>query len=140
MSATPARRRPAERRTTNAERRRAVLACERRLTTAEREADAATLHALLAPEFVGIDLRGQRIDRRGFIAGFRRPELRIDTLQIDRLALRPIGSAVVVVGRSRFTGSVADQPISGQAQFTNVWVLRADRWRLIASTVTRMDV
>jgi ketosteroid isomerase-like protein len=117
--------------------RKAVLACERRLTTAERTGDGAELRTLLAADFTGLDLHGRKVDRAKFIAGFQRPELRLATLRIDQLSVRSIGPVAIVIGRSRFTGELAGRAISGTSRFMDTWTQRAGTWRLIASSVTR---
>ncbi|ACB75162.1 nuclear transport factor 2 family protein [Opitutus terrae] len=119
--------------------RQSLLACERELTRAERTGDAATLRALLARDFVGIDLHGRKVTRRTFIAGFLRPELKLAQLRIDDLTVRRTGEMACVVGRSQFTGTFAGRPISGRARFVDVWIHRRSRWQLIGSSVTRIE-
>lgn len=115
-----------------------MLTCERQLTRAERTADAKLLAALLAREFLGVDLHGRKVSRRNFIAAFLRPELQLRTLRIDQVSMRLHGPIAIVIGRSHFTGTFADRAIAGQGRFTDVWRQRERRWQLIASAVTRI--
>lgn len=115
---------------------KAVLACERRLTLAERTADAPELRALLAADFIGLDLHGRKVDRAAFVAGFQRPELHLASLRIDQLSVRFVDSVAIVIGRSRFTGDFAGRKIAGTSRFMDTWTHRTDVWRLIGSSVT----
>lgn len=114
-----------------------VLACERRLTVAERTGDGPALRALLTRDFVGCDFRGRTIDRTRFIAGLQQPELHIAALYIDQLNAGVVGKVVIVTGRAHFTGTLAGYPISGTSLFWNTWVRRAGSWRLSGSAVVQ---
>lgn len=118
--------------------RKVVLACERRLTTAERTGDGTELRTLLAADFIGLDLHGRKVDRAKFIAGFQRPDLYLATLRIDQLSVRSIGSVAIVIGRSQFTGELSGRTIAGTSRFMDTWTQRAGTWQLIASSVTRL--
>lgn len=113
-----------------------ILACERQLTVAERTGDGPALRALLAPDFVGLDLHARKVNRAQFIAGFQRPELHLATLRIDQLSVRFVDSVAIVIGRSRFTGDLAGRAISGTSRFLDTWARRAGSWQLVASSVT----
>ena len=54
------------------------------------------------------------------------------------MKVRIYGEAAVIIGRSTIRAKVKGQDVSGEDRFTDVWIKSSDRWRAVASQVTRI--
>jgi len=114
----------------------AIHDVEARLTSAELHSDEKTLHELLADKFLGVNLRGQRIDKAAFIAGLCAPGVRLNSLQIEDLDVRFDGETAIAVGKSTFKAVHGETVVHGTARFMDVWKKLDKNWALISSSVT----
>ena len=105
-----------------------------RLATAYKSGDCDGWGALLAPDWSVTHISGQVITREEAIRTCKMPEVKIDTMVSDDLAVRAYGDAAVVTGRT--TVSAGGQTVV--LRFTDLFVRRDGRWLAVASQATRL--
>lgn len=111
------------------------------LTQAELRHDAALLDAILDDDYATVDILGRVTTKVQVMAAVKAApssDLRMDSMENDEIRVRVYGNTGVVTGRTTARGSVANQDFNNQVRFTRVYVKRGDRWRLVASHVTRI--
>ena len=103
-------------------------------------ADKAQLVALLADEFLIIDVAGgSLVDRDGFIHAVGSGVVQFSGITIVERATRRYGDAAVVVGRTRMAGSLGGAGFEVASRYTHV--LARDRggpWRLVNAQGTQI--
>jgi hypothetical protein len=114
----------------------AIHEIEQHLTSAELRSDENALRELLSDEFLGVNLRGQRINKEAFIAGLCSSGVKFASLRIEDLDVRFHGNTAISVGKSVFEVIAQNKAMSRSALFMDLWVSRGGRWRLQASSVT----
>ena len=118
---------------------RALCDAEAALTEALRRNDTIKLSEIYDDEFQLINFRGTQVGKTAVLASIRSGALRFEALSTSELQLRIHGSAGLITGRQH---QVAREPGGDQqahpndVRFTHVYVLRDDRWRLMASQIT----
>lgn len=113
-----------------------ILLLEDQLTRAERTGDQGLLDRLLSPDFLGVTLRGKRVDKAAFIAAFCSSGLTFPTLTIENLFVGLEQGFATVIGRSIFVVKTPAGEFSGSAQFLDLWVLADGHWSLLRSSVS----
>ena len=105
-----------------------------RLGAAYKSGDCDGWGALLAPDWAVTHISGQVIAREEAIRSCKMPDVKIDTMVSDGLAVRAYGDAAVVTGRT--TVSAGGQTVV--LRFTDFFVRRDGRWLAVASQATRL--
>lgn len=118
----------------------AVLDAEAAFFAALQAADAAELDALLADDFVLVDVMGgQAIPRDVLIGLIAAREL--EFLEIYRdladVSVRHRTDVAVVVGRTRLTGRFQGTVFTAASRYTHVYVAADGRWQLMSAQGTR---
>ena len=72
------------------------------------------------------------------IATITSGDLAFESAVLDNVKVRVYGDTAVVTGRTTNKGKYKGQDISGQYQFTDVFVKQGGRWRAVASHATRI--
>lgn len=112
----------------------ALKALEQRIARAWTEADRDTLDEILTDDWKVIDVAGRlrtKADVLGDMFGPNAP--RIQDVSVDEIAVRLLSDVAVVTGRTVFV--VADGT-AVTLRFTDVAILRDQRWRVVASQGT----
>ena len=107
---------------------------EARLEATYKSGDCDGWGALLAPDWSVTHISGQVIRREDAIRSCKMPDVKIDTLVFDDLAVRAYGDAAVVTGRT--TVGAGGQTVV--LRFTDFFVRRDGRWLAVASQATRL--
>jgi ketosteroid isomerase-like protein len=111
-----------------------LLEIERRLAQAWVEADRSFIDALLAPDWRVTDPSGRILTKQQVLdETFSSGDRRIDSMAVDDLHVRSLGSTAVVTGRTRATGTYRGQSASVVLRFTDVFHFRDGRWMVVAS-------
>ena len=116
-----------------------VLDAENDLTEAERTGDRNALSSLLDESFVGISVRGERVDTNGFIRTFCDSGLHLRTLTISDLIVREIDSISIVCGRARFEATVGGTSVAGSSEFMDCWRRTPSGWKLLSSVAVKAN-
>jgi len=120
-----------------------VLGAERaddRFFAALLAADVAELDALLAEDFLLVDVVGGGvIDRGVFISTIGSGLVRFDAIAVVERSTRRYGDTAVVVGRTQMAGALEGVPFEAASRYTHVFARGADRgWLLINAQGTRI--
>lgn len=106
-------------------------------------ADGAALNAVLADDFVLVDVMGgQTIPRQVLVDLVAAREL--EFVHIDRdladVSVRHRPGVAVVVGRTRMTGRFQGTEFTAASRYTHVYVAADGRWELLSAQGTREAV
>lgn len=111
--------------------RAAIIAGERAWGQAYVTGDVATVERLLDPDFRGVSPSGALFDKAGALEAVAEvPHTTADAVEI--LSLRIYGDTAVAQARERTVGP-APEFKPGQTVFTDTWVRRGGRWRIVAA-------
>lgn len=113
---------------------RELTAIVARLATTYKSGDCDAWGSMLAPDWSVTHITGQVITRDEAIRSCKAPEVKIDTMVSDDLAVRAYGEAAVVTGRTLATAG-------GQTvvlRFTDLFIRRGGKWLAVASQATRI--
>jgi ketosteroid isomerase-like protein len=108
----------------------------RNLATAYQRGDRAFVDALLADDWTSIDYQGRIWTKDKVLALFdgTRPPMTSAQIDVDRVRL--FGDVAIVTGRSVSAGRVDGRDVSITQRYTDVYVRRDGRWRVVASQGT----
>ena len=116
---------------------RELTRLEQQLAASWQAGDCVAWSAMLAPEWSVIHITGAVVTRAEALEMCRAPAVPIVAFEIDDISVRVFGDAAVVTGRSRVaTGGASPGQIT--LRFTDVFIRRDGRWRVVASHATRM--
>ena len=115
-----------------------LVALERRLAEAWVNGDRSFIESLVSPDWTVTDPTGQVLSRQRVLdETFSSTERRINTMTVDELKVRRLSwTAAVVTGRTQTSGSYRGQEASVNLRFTDVFLLRNEGWRIVASQGT----
>lgn len=117
-----------------------ILAAERAFFTGLTRADAGALEAVLADDFLLIDvMQGAEVPRSALVALVASGQLRF--LAIDQLdcRVRRYGTAAVVTGQTRMRGQFGQREFTAHSRYTHVYVERHGRWQLVSAQGTQIN-
>jgi ketosteroid isomerase-like protein len=107
---------------------------ERRLADAWVQGDRSFIEGLLAPDWTVTDPSGRILTKQQVLdETFSSGDRRIDSMTVDDLNVRSLGSTAVVTGRTRATGAYRGQSASVALRFTDVFCFVDGRWLVVAS-------
>src|SRR4051794_5283768 len=99
--------------------------------------DAAALGEILAPDFVLVDLSGALSTKDQLIASVERGELTfVSIVPQEPPAVRAIGGAGVVLGRTAMRVQVPGTELAFNSRYTHVFSNDSGTWRLAAAQGT----
>jgi ketosteroid isomerase-like protein len=111
---------------------------ERNLASAYMRGDRGFVDDLLADDWSSIDYQGRSWTKANVLALFGPGGATFKKVEIDVDTVRLLGDVAVVTGRSVSAGRVGDRDISVVQRFTDVYVRRDGRWRVVASQGTQV--
>jgi uncharacterized protein DUF4440 len=112
---------------------------ERNLASAHMRGDRAFVDGLLADDWSSIDYQGRSWTKANVLALFGPGGATFKKAEIDVDTVRVLGDVAVVTGRSVSAGRVGDRDVSVVQRFTDVYVRRDGRWRVVASQGTQVQ-
>ena len=93
----------------------------------------------LTDTYVETDGRGRVSGKAEIVAMHKSPDLVIETLNLsDRNVQTFNGDTVIVTGKMTLVATYRDQNLSGDYQFTRVWVKLCLEWKLAASQISAL--
>lgn len=109
----------------------------RQLAAAWQSGDCERWGSFIAPEWSVTHITGDVLTKAQALEMCRQPQPPIESLASDDMSVRLFGDAAVVTGRTIATiGGAAPETIT--LRFTDVFVRRDGRWRVVASHATRL--
>ena len=97
---------------------------------AERDADVATLDAVLTEDFVGVGPLGFTLPKAAWLARHRDGDLTYETYDLEEVQTRVHGDAVVVTARQVARGAFRGRPTPEALRATLTLVRDEGRWWL----------
>ena len=116
---------------------RALEQIEQRLATTWQAGDCSAWGAMIAPGWSVIHVNGEVITNAQALQMCNAPRTATQTFKVDDMAVRVFGDAAVVTGRTTATTGGATPGIL-TLRFTDVFVRKAGRWRIVASQATQL--
>lgn len=111
-----------------------LVELEQRLAEAWVNRDRPFIERLLARDWTVTDPSGRILTRQEVLdETFSSDDRRIDSMTVDDLHVRVLGSTAIVTGRTRARGAYRGQQASVVLRFTDVFCLLDDRWQAVAS-------
>lgn len=101
--------------------------------------DWAFLDQILADDCIWTDPDGNVWTKAQFLASLKSGEAVLTAAEADKIRVRVYGDAAVVTGRTTVKEQYKGKDISGQYQWTDMWVKDyAGRWRCVADHSSRI--
>jgi ketosteroid isomerase-like protein len=100
--------------------------------------DVSFLEDLYAEDFRITAMNGSVIERDTDIQAFATGLLKPDSVTNEDIEVRTYGDTAVVTGIERVSGTYRDTYGSFALRFTNVFVRRSGRWKLVSSQSTQL--
>ena len=116
----------------------AILQLENQRREALLQADPAYFERVLAEDYSGTGNNGAVTNKAQSVANTRSGNPKFESISYDDVTVRVYGNTAIVTGRATVKGRDRDQDISGQSQFTRVYVKQPGGWRLVAHHLTRI--
>ena len=114
-----------------------LRAIEQRLAKAWVSGDRDYINGILDETWTVIDATGRVLNKRQVLQeAFEGDDRQIDSLQIDDVHVREFSGCAVVTGRTQASGRYKGTPMSVTLRFTDVFVRRAGKWKVVASQAT----
>ena len=115
----------------------AIEALEQRLAEAWVQMDRSLIETLLAPDWAVTDPSGRILTRQQVLdETFTSSDRQIDSMTVDDVRVRILGTTAIATGRTRAAGRYQGQAISMALRFTDVLYLVDGQWRVVASQGT----
>ena len=96
------------------------------------------LDSYLAEDYVCIDLAGNALDKRGRLKQLKEAGLQLSRVESEKQTVSLYDQTVIVTGLLNVKGSMSGRDIGGRYRYLDVWIRRDDKWKAIASTMTRV--
>lgn len=117
----------------------AIQKLEEGMRLAALKGDAGWWDTYLADNFTDTDFRGKVSGKAEIVEMYRSSQLNYDTLNLSDRTLRIFaGDTVIVTGKMTAEGTYRGQNLSGDFQFTRVWIKMDLEWKLAASQATKI--
>lgn len=111
-----------------------IIDLEQRLASAWVKRDRPFIEAALSAEWTVTDPTGRIVTRQQVLdETFSSDDRKIDSMVIDDVKVRILGTVAVATGRTSATGSYRGQAVSVVLRFTDVLRLRDGRWEFVIS-------
>jgi len=100
--------------------------------------DIAALDDILSDDLSYTHATGVHETKAEFIAKLKSGQLKYESLTPEDMLVRVYGTTGVVTGVARVKVQVKGEPLSFQLRFTDVYVMKGDRWQMVAWHATRL--
>ena len=110
---------------------------ERQWMEGFKNQDREVLDLVLADDFIFTDDEGQTFNKAQYIEAATKA-IKVESYSLDDLTTRVYGDTCIVAGRWTGKFTINGKPASGDFRFTDTFVKRQGRWRVIASQDTRI--
>jgi uncharacterized protein (TIGR02246 family) len=109
------------------------------LAAAYLRGDRVVVDALLTDDWTSTDYRGRIWTKANILAMFDGPRPPMTKAEIDVDGVRLLGDVAVVTGRSVSGGKVDGRDVTITQRYTDVYIRRDGRWRIVASQGTQVQ-
>ena len=116
-----------------------LIKLERDWNDAFYRKDVAFIESLLAPEFTATYDDGSRGDKAKELALTKEFDQQVESAVQDDFTVKVFGSAAVVWFTLKLVGIKQGQRSELALSYTDVWILRDDRWQCVSTQSTRLN-
>ena len=110
---------------------------EEHLAMAWVEGERSFIEQVLADDWSVTDLTGRVLKKAEVLEeAFGSKDRKIVSMKIDDVSVRPFGDWAIVTGRTQAAGEYQGEVVEVTLRFTDVFVYRSGRWRVVASQAT----
>jgi len=110
-----------------------VRALEVKLMDAYKQRQIDVFASLLDPDFIITFEDGSTYGKTGYTSYAANPSVRVDVVDMSDLKIRMHGDTAVLIGAYHERGESKGSPYDYHDRFTDVWMKKDGKWRLIAS-------
>lgn len=111
-----------------------IEALEQRLARAWVDRDRAFIENLLAPDWTVTDPSGRVLTKQQVLdETFSSSDRQIDSMMVDDVAVKMLGTTAIATGRTTATGRYQDQAVTVALRFTDVFDLVDGEWKVVVS-------
>ena len=100
--------------------------------------DVKILERIMADDFVITNVDGSVNSKEQEIAPFRFSDLKFDTVSLEDVKITLYGTTAIVRGSGMFTGKSKWGAFSSKERFTDVYLKRNGKWRVVSSHSSSM--
>lgn len=105
---------------------------------AQKAKDATKLGDILAERWVGVGPDGKTMDKATALASLKAPGSSLTDIQMGPMTVRVFGNAAVVIGSDTAKSMTNGKDSSGKYVFTDMFIKRDGKWRVISSQSTKV--
>jgi ketosteroid isomerase-like protein len=113
-----------------------LIQLERAWNQAEAGADPSAIASLFEETLVYVDYDGSLMNKSEYLRSVGNPAARPDHMYDEGMKAHVYGSAGIVSGVYRETGTSKGTPYTRRARFTDTWIKRDGQWKCVASQST----
>jgi ketosteroid isomerase-like protein len=117
---------------------REILRDEAALCAAFETGDAAALRRYMDPTFTLTSSRGEVTGFARNLAEVAAREPRYEVFRNHDQTVRLYGDSAIVLGVTTVEGSADGEAFAADFQYTDTWVRRGGRWKIVASHASRL--
>jgi ketosteroid isomerase-like protein len=116
-----------------------LIRLERTWNEAFYHKDVASIEKILADDFIATYDDGNRGDKAKELALAREFNQHVESAIQDEFIVKVYGDTAVVWFTLRLVGIRQGQPATVTLRFTDVWVVRQERWQCVSSQSTKVN-
>lgn len=114
-----------------------LIGLEQKFNQALLRADWKAIEQIEAEDLIFTNADGSVDGRPDEVASIRSGDLKFESIDMSELRVRDLGSAAVVTGKLVERVHYKGTNLTVTYRFTDVWVKREGKWRLVAGQETR---
>lgn len=110
-----------------------VRSLELKLADCYKQRQVDTFASLLDEDFVITFEDGTTYGKTGYVSYTANTSTRVDVAEISDLKIRMHGDVAVLTGAYHEQGATKGEPYDYHDRFTDVWMKKSGKWRVVAS-------
>lgn len=100
--------------------------------------DRAAIEANMAEDFRQIDGEGNVETKPSFVDGLVSPKLEIDPYTVEDFEVRLYGDVALLTGRTRMTGRYESKPFKSHYRYTDIYIKRNGKWKIVSVQISKI--
>ena len=105
---------------------------EKQWAEAVASGDSTVIQRILADDFIGVDSDGNQYDKQHEVHGILEAPKFIKSNHLNDVKVRFYGNAAVAQGDETWVRHSGEQ-LTGRFVWTDTWILRNDKWQIVAA-------
>lgn len=116
-----------------------IKSVARAFAVAMTTGDVSQVKRLLAPNYVGIDLHGNVLDRGGRIKQLETTKLKLASIEVSEPVVQMSEQSAILTGIYTVEGELDGKQADGKYRYLDVWAKQDGEWKVIASSLTKLE-